>query len=154
MADNLSIESPDFDKIRKESGYNTSDAIKLLWYALNNEIDLRRQTVKVASDTDSGKILTDSPSTSQNNYDTMSATTVYFTGGTAFDLSGFRNPVEGRRVMVHNIGVGTVTLKHNSSSSDTPNRFILSSGADQSLTTNTSALFTYMNSLWREFKSL
>lgn len=42
MAGNLVIESPDFDEIRKESGASTEDAIKLLWYALNNEIKLRQ----------------------------------------------------------------------------------------------------------------
>lgn len=43
MAVNLVIESPDFDEIRAETGASTEDAIKLLWYALNNEIKLRQK---------------------------------------------------------------------------------------------------------------
>ena len=42
MAENLVIESPDFDEIRKESGTSTEDAIRLLWFALNGEIKQRR----------------------------------------------------------------------------------------------------------------
>lgn len=47
MSDNLVIESPDFDQIIKESGDFTSDAIKLLWYSLNNEILLRRKLGRI-----------------------------------------------------------------------------------------------------------
>jgi hypothetical protein len=43
MADNLVIESPDFDQIRKETGTSTEDAIRLLWFALNNEVKLRQK---------------------------------------------------------------------------------------------------------------
>lgn len=43
MADNLVIESPDFDQIRKETGTATEDAVRLLWFALNNEIKLRQK---------------------------------------------------------------------------------------------------------------
>ena len=43
MAENLVIESPDFDEIRKETGTATEDAIRLLWFALNNEIKLRQK---------------------------------------------------------------------------------------------------------------
>lgn len=42
MADNLVIESPDFDQIREEAGYGTEDAVRLLWYTLNQEISDRR----------------------------------------------------------------------------------------------------------------
>lgn len=43
MSEQLVIESPDFDQIRKESGRATEDAIRLLWYALNEENKQRRQ---------------------------------------------------------------------------------------------------------------
>ena len=42
MAENLSIEAPDFDRIRKGDAPATEDAVRLLWYVLNNEIKLRR----------------------------------------------------------------------------------------------------------------
>lgn len=42
MANNLVIESPDFDQIRDETGHGTEDAIRLLWYTLNQEIADRR----------------------------------------------------------------------------------------------------------------
>ena len=42
MAENLSIEAPNFDRIRKGDTHATEDAIRLLWYVLNNEIRMRR----------------------------------------------------------------------------------------------------------------
>jgi hypothetical protein len=153
MADNLSVESPEFDRIRKETGNATEDAIKLLWYALNSEIDLRRQTVRIAKDTDSGKVLAYAPGASMDNFDTQGATTVYFIGGSAQNLTGVRNGVEGRRVMFHNLQAGTITVK-NSATSDAANQFVTSSGGDKSMTTGTSFFSTYINGKWREFKGL
>lgn len=43
MSEQLVIESPDFDQIRKESGTASENAIRLLWYSLNREISDRRQ---------------------------------------------------------------------------------------------------------------
>lgn len=42
--ENLTVEAPDFDRIRKEAGVHTADATRLLWYAVN---DTRSQVRKV-----------------------------------------------------------------------------------------------------------
>lgn len=42
--ENLTVEAPDFDRIRKDSGIHTADAVRLLWYAIN---DTRSQVRKV-----------------------------------------------------------------------------------------------------------
>ena len=41
MAENPSLAAPNFDLIRDESGTFTADALKTLWYALNDERSLR-----------------------------------------------------------------------------------------------------------------
>ena len=153
MADNLVIESPDFDKIRKEAGYATEDAVKLLWYALNNESSLRRQGVRNASEVLEGKVKSAAPSANQDNYDDERCLVLLFTGSTSFNLTGIRNGIEGRVIFIHNIGTGTVTLKHNTTS-DTANRLNLDTGADKSLVTNSSIIFLYVNGVWKELNLL
>lgn len=44
--ENLTVEAPDFDRIRKDAGIHTADAVRLLWYAVN---DTRSQVRKVQS---------------------------------------------------------------------------------------------------------
>lgn len=43
MAEQLVIESPDFDQIRKDAGVTVEDSIRLLWFTLNDEISKRRK---------------------------------------------------------------------------------------------------------------
>lgn len=154
MADNLVIESPDFERIKKESGFATSDAMRLLWFALNNEIAERRTTTRDAKDVDEGRVKSDAPTTQQNDYDSGRVTTVYFTGASAWTLTGLRNGLEGRRIELHNIGAGNVTLANNSASSQTTNRLLMSTGANKILVTDTSTIFTYLSGRWRELKLL
>jgi len=49
MAYNLSIESPDFDRIRKGDDKATENAVRLLWFVLNDEISRRRRGIREAS---------------------------------------------------------------------------------------------------------
>lgn len=153
MSENLVIESPDFDEIEKKSGRATRDAITLLWTVLNQEIMLRRKTVRDAKQTFEVKIGTSAPGAGQDNFDTERSTIWYFTGAVAFNLTGIRNGVEGAIVILHNTGAATVTLKHNVTS-DLPNRLLMSTAADKALTTNQSTMFLYLNARWREFKPL
>lgn len=150
MSTNLFIESPDFDLIRKQSGYAVEDAVRLLWSTLNEEIRLRRLTVRQATEKISGKVKVDSTTSNQNNYDTEESQTVYFTGGSACDVTGVRNGVEGRVVIFTVLGTGTFTFKNNSASSDTTNKILMSAGADKAVATNKSIVLQYLNARWRE----
>lgn len=154
MSDNLVIESPDFDAIEKKAGYATRNAVTLLWEVLNQEIKLRRQTVRDAKQTFETKITSAAPTVQQDNFDTDRSTIYYFTGAGAWTLTGLRNGVEGAMKFLHNTGAGTVTIANNSASSDLSNRLLTSTGANKSLTTDLSILFLYINSRWREFKIL
>ncbi len=149
MSDNLVVESPDFDRIRKEAGYATEDAARLLWFVLNDEIKLRRQTVRDAKETDEGKVLYSSATTAQNDFDTVRAQAVVFTGASAFNLTGFSNGIDGRRIVIHVLGSGTVTLKHNTTSA-TGNRFSLITGTDTPLVQGASATVEYISGAWRQ----
>lgn len=153
MAENLTIASPDLDEIRKEAGTATENAVNLLWRVLNQEIRDRRRTVRIAAETDSGKVLISTATTDQSNFDSKDATTIQFTGGSAFNFSGIRSGTAGRRILVHNLGAGTITLKHNATS-DAANRFFLDTGADKSLVQNASIVFIYLNGGWREMNLL
>lgn len=149
MATQNVIESPDFNQIEKDAKRATRDAITLLWAVLNEEIKTRRQTVKDAKDTYAAKALNDAPTANQNNYDTGKATIFYFTGSTNFNLTGIRNGIEGKILLLHSTGSGTVTIVHASGSSDAANRFVTDTAGNLSLTTDQTAIAIYLNSRWR-----
>lgn len=154
MAESLTVEAPDFDLLRKETGRATEDAIRSLWYVLNNEMRQRRQTQKRSEDRLKGKILVSAVTSNQNNFDTENAAIVLFTGASAFNLTGLRNGEEGMIKILLNIGAGTITVKHASASSDALNRINAIAAADISLTTGKTVILAYANSLWREIKQV
>ncbi len=154
MAENLLVESPDFDEIEKKAGLATRNAIFLLWSVTNQEISLRRKTVRDAKQTFEVKIENAAPGSQQDNFDTDRATVYYFTGGVAFNLTGLRNGVEGAMKFLFNTGSATVTIKHASGSSDAANQILTSTAADKTLVTNSAMLLIYINARWREFKIL
>lgn len=149
MSSNLTIESPDFDYIKKESGVITSDAIKLIWLALNFEIQNRRSTVNAATDRLEGKITSDSSTLSEDNLDVQGSLIWWYNTSSAINVTGIRNGIEGRVVFIHNVGSGTITFKHNTTS-DASNRLLLAAAADKAVATNKSIVLMFINSRWRE----
>src|SRR3989304_1088755 len=131
MAENLSIEAPDFDRIRKGDGRATENAIKLLWFVGNNEIAMRRSSVRTSRERLEGKVLTAAPTTQQDNYDAQGALVLAFNGGSAFTVTGIRATGEGRVLLIVVLGAGTVTLAHQSGSSVAEYRMVFQSGADK-----------------------
>ncbi len=152
MAENLSVEAPDFDLIRKETGRATEDAVRSLWYVLNDERRQRRLQARRSDGRIAGKILTSPIAVNAHNFDSEESLITLFTGAAAINLTGLRNGVEGRVVFLLNIGAGTITVKHASASSDALNRIRTQSGGDVSLTTDKTVVLQYANSLWREMK--
>lgn len=150
MAENLVIESPDFDAIGNKAGQATRDAINLLWSVLNQEVLTRRKAVRDAKQTLEVLPLATPVTTSQNNFDTERATIVYFTGASALNLTGIRNGIEGALKLIHVTGAGTITIKNASGSSDASNMILTSTGADKAVATGKSILLAYLNSRWRE----
>jgi hypothetical protein len=151
VANNLTIESPNFEKITKEAGQFTSDAISLLWAALNDTRKSMRTGIRQAQETIQPKIKSLAPSASVDNLDLEGASIVSFTGANAVNLTGFRAPETGasRIVFVQVNGSGTITAKHNLTS-ETANRLSNTSGADVTLATGAGIIYVYINSLWRE----
>lgn len=149
MTQNLQIEAPAFDRIEKLDPHAIRDAFNTLWYVLNNEISVRTQTVQRAQNRISPKVLTAAPTIAQHNYDPGDCGVLEFTGSTAFNLTGIRNPLDGRILVLHNLGTGTITLKFESASSDAPNRFDTVTGADKLVTTGQSAFLCDLNGRWR-----
>ena len=152
MADNLSVEAPDFDLVRKETGRATEDALRTLWFSLNGEMSIRRQNAKRDNDRLQGKILVSDVSANQDNFDSQNALIILFTNAGAFNLTGIRNPAEGRLIVIHNVGAGTKTVKNASANSDALNRIRTNSGGDISITQDKTVIVIYANSLWREVK--
>lgn len=151
MAFNLTIESPNFEKIEKESGQFTSDAIALLWAALNDTRATMRRAFRLASETLEPKVLTLAAGASVDNLDLQGASIVSFTGGTAQNLTGFRAPETGksRIVFVQVNGAGTITAKH-ALTSETANQLSNASGADVALATGAGIVYVYLEGKWRE----
>jgi hypothetical protein len=151
MATNQTVESPNFEKISKEAGQFTSDAINLLWAALNaTRADLRRET-RLAQERVEPKRLDQSPSAGLDNVDTDGASVVSFTGASSVNLTGFRAPETNanRLLFVQVNGAGTITVK-NSATSETANQIVTSTGADVSLTTGKGLVLAYLASKWRQ----
>ncbi len=147
----LTIQSADFDKIRKETGQETVDFLTRLWYILNDETRLRRQGDRINASRIRGGLVTDAPTTQQDDYDAGSGTLfVYFNGSTPFTLTGIRNGQAGRRLVIHNGGSATVTIADDSASSATTNRILTSTGGNKSLTTDKTITLNYLDSRWRE----
>src|SRR3990167_10348040 len=152
MATNLSVESPDFDEIRKERGIITSNAVKLLWEVLNYEIGQRRIGVRTAKQLLQGRAVADATTASENNLDLEGALVWWYNTSSSVNLTGIRNGAEGRVIFLHNVGSGTISILHASASSDAANRFVNEGSATVSLTTNKSAIYMYINARWRELR--
>jgi hypothetical protein len=151
VSNNLTIESPNFEKISKEAGQFTSDAISTLWSALNDTRKTERIDFRLARDIMAPKVLPLAASASVDNLDLAGCSVIQFTGSTAQNFTGMRAPETGitRIVLIHNTGSGTITAKHNATS-DTANRLSNSTAADVALATGASRLYIYLSSLWRD----
>lgn len=150
MATNLTIESPNFEKINKEAGQFTADAISLLWAALNDTRATERRDFRIATEKLAPKVVSLSPSASVNDLDSQGASSVSFTGGTQ-NFTGVRAPETGeaRILLVHNSGSGTITVIH-SATSEAANQFVTDGAANVALTQNKAIVFQYLASKWRE----
>lgn len=150
MASNLSVESPNTEKITKEAGQFTADAIAVGWAALNDTRAAQRRDHRRATERVAPKVVTLTPAASVNDLDSQGASTISFTSGTQ-NFTGVRAPETGeaRVLFVHNSGAGTITLVNNATS-ETANRFFTSTGANVSLSTGKGMIFQYLASGWRE----
>lgn len=151
MASNLTIESPNFEKINKEAGQFTSDAVATLWAALNDTRAALRRDFRQAKETAAYKLLSLAPASGQNNLDLGGASIVSFIGTTAVDVTGFRAPETGESqvLFIQVSGSGTITLK-NTATSETANQIATTSGSDVALSTGKGIVLAYLASKWRQ----
>lgn len=155
MAFNLTVQSSDFDKIKKESGTETANFLRRLWFILNDEIKIRRREDRRRSDRILGAVKTDAPTTAQPAYDPGDHLFLYFNGSTNWTLQGIRNGQEGRLLFLHNAGSATITIADDSGSASATNmRILTSTGANKSLTQDLAIVLQYLDSRWREAKIL
>jgi hypothetical protein len=150
VSENLSIESPEFDLIKKETGQSTRDGIQLLWTVANEEARQRRRGVRLAQEMSKRKVLSLAPAANQDNLDWDGSGIVLFTGTTSVNLTGLRNGAQGVTVVLHNIGTGTITLKHESASSEAENRLDTAADADVTLSTGKTVILRHLNGRWRQ----
>ena len=153
MAINLTIESPDFNRIRRGDAHATEDAIRLLWFVANEEARLRRSTDRQVADRLSPKVLSLAPSADQDNVDTQGAGFIAYTGASAVNVTGYRAPSFAVDVLFLLVtGAGTITHQHQNASSDAGNRMVFQSAGDLGVATNQAIMLTYYDSRWREMK--
>lgn len=149
MAENLTVESFDTARIRKESGPVTAQAIESIWKLLNEINGRLIRGVRRAQDLDLGKSASFAPTSQQDNFDADGLSVVYFTGSTNFTLTGLRNGEDGRRVMLHNGGTATITLAHENAGSNASNRLLIDGDGNANMYTDQTAEFVYLDSRWR-----
>lgn len=152
MAVNLSIQSPDFERIKTEAGYFTRDAIMLLWLGLNDTRATETRDVTGLRSEIQPAVLKLSPTTAQNNLDIRGRTVLSFEGSTAVNLTGMTAPDTDtcKLVIMQNSGTGTITIKNLSSSSEDQNQFSSSAGSDVSLSAGKATVWAYLASKWRQ----
>ena len=152
MSSQFTIEAPDFDRIKGETGVATRDAITSLWRVANDEADTRRTGVRAATERMQPKSIILSPSVAQNNLDTQLATVLRFDGAASVNVTGLRARPDPTIVILFVIGAGTITLKHQSASSLERNRIVTNSSGDLAIATNKCVMLIYLNTRWREMK--
>jgi len=151
--ENLSIESPDFDRIRDGNYRAIEDAIRLLWFVANNNERVRRTQDRRISQRYSPKVLLKSLSGNENNVDTEESGLIVYTGSSAVNITGYRAPsVDGAVLTVLVTGSATITHMNQNASSDAGNRMVFQGGADVGVATNRALVFAYRDSRWRELK--
>jgi len=149
-SEQLSIEAPEFDRIKKEAGLSTRDGIQLLWQVANQEAKERRRGVRLAQEREQRKVYVYAQAADLHNFDWDALGTVVFTGASSVTLTGLRNGAQGDTVHLHVLGTGTVTLKHESASSDATNRLDTAADADVAVATGKTVCVQYLNSRWRQ----
>jgi len=149
MAENLVIESPDFDRIEAGDPRATRDGIFLLWAVLNDEVKKRIRQIREAKNLTDGGVQQVAFTVDQHNYDPGKGRVILSTGATAITISGLAEGTDGRLIVVHVVGSGTITLADDSASSFAENRLLTSTGADVALATDQTAALQYLNSRWR-----
>lgn len=152
MSTNLTIESPNFEKISKEAGQFTADAISLLWAALNDTRKTERIDFRLAKEIISPKVLTLSPASNVNNLDLQGCSVLSFVGSTGVAWTGARAPETGqtRILFVQVSGTGTITAAHENASSEAANRLTHPTGADLALDQGAGVIYAYLQGRWRE----
>ena len=151
MAENLSIEAPDFDRIRDGNFHSIEDAIRLLWFVANNAERARRTQDRRISQRLKVQPLLVPATTNQDNLDTQEAGLIVYTGASNIDVSGYRAPsTDGAILFVLVTGAGTIRHLHQSASSDAGNRLLFDPAVDNSVNTNEGLILIYQDSRWRE----
>jgi hypothetical protein len=148
VASNLTIESPNFEKIDKEAGQFTADAVSVLWQSLNAIYAELRRRLRLAEDMQRPKVLTITPTASVDNLDLQGCSVVLFNGTSSVNFTGMKAPETGTSQVVYALstGSGTITAKQNVTS-ESANRLANSTGADKTLTRS---IYVYAGGLWRE----
>lgn len=148
---NLTIESPNTEKITKEAGQFTADAVGVLWAALNDTRASQRRGERLAREMVAPKVISLAPGASVDDLDTQGASVIYFTGSTAVNLTGFRAPETGqtRVLFIYIGGTGTITVK-NQLTSEAANRIQTSTNADVARTQYQGLVLVYLGSRWCE----
>lgn len=151
MANNLSIEAPNFEKIEKEAGPFTSTAVSTLWAAYNDTRKTERLHFAIASSELFCGLLVKSAAASVDNLDMRGYDFLQFTGASAQNFTGIVAPETGKTklVFVKVTGAGTITAKHGVTS-EVANRLALGGAVDFVMTTGKGLVLGYVNSLWQE----
>lgn len=151
MANNLSIEAPNFEKIEKEAGPMTASAMATVWAAFNDTRKTERLHFGIVSAEVFVNPLIIAPGASVDNLDMRGFGLLLFTGAGAQNWTGVVAPETGKVKVIYAkvVGAGTIAAKHNATSL-AANRLAFSGAADFSMTTGKGVVIAYVNSLWQE----
>lgn len=149
MAENLTVESFDTARIRHEAGPVTSQAVDSIWKLLNEINGRLIRSVRRAQNVDNPAATALAPTSQQDNLNADGVGVLLFTGSTNFTITGIRNGVDGRRILLHNAGTATITLAHANAGSDTTNRFHNKGGTGVTIAQDQTVTVVYLAGRWR-----
>lgn len=152
MATNLTVESPNFEKIQKEAGNFTADAISLLWQVLNATRADERRDFRRAVERMTPKVLFYNATGAVNNLDLQGAGALVFTGTTAQNFTGIRCPETNEFLClpVFVAGSGTITIQNNNAGSQSQNQIQTTSGGNKVLAQHSGVMLMYVDGQWHE----
>lgn len=147
----MSSQAPDFAAVEREAGPETNSAFQTLWFGLQDAIIEEARSTQVSRDRIEPRVLASAPSANVDNMAIGEASIIHFTGASSVNLTGFvaPSPNKARVLFVYVSGSGTITLKHEATSTAT-NQLTLITGADTALATKGSAIFIYLASKWKQ----
>jgi hypothetical protein len=145
------LTAPAYQAIRSGSNHATEDAIRTIFNALSAEISARVKGQNKAINRFDKKVLDFAPAANTNNLGYEGVGIINHSGGASVNLTGIIAPeADGAMLYIVGTGAGTLSVLHQSASSDVGNRFVTATAGTRTITAGNCLQVVYLAGRWRE----